>query len=389
LSIPEHRTFRFQPIILYGGILLVNVLSRVVLSPLLPIIEKDFGISHAVAGRLFLFIALGYSPAMILSGFISAKIRYRYTILLSIFAAGGALLLICLAPSLIFVQIGLFLLGASCALYIPSGIASIYKLTHPTNWGKAIAIHETGPTIALIIAPFIAELAVRFMSWRAGFGLVAGLACAVGVFYAFRGRGGAAFGEPPKFSNLKNIGSQTSFWMVAIVFWIGAAIAIGGYSILPLYLSAERGMDQSRINTIIGLSRMSGIFMTFVGGYMADRMHIRTAIILVCTVAGILTILIGIVSGPMLIVVLFLLPPTATAFFPIGFAGIAKECPEKLQNVAISLVITVAYLLASGVVPSIMGAAGEQGMFFLGYIVLGGLMLLSLLPLMIFRRLLS
>lgn len=387
--LPENITFRFQPIMLYGGILLVNVLSRVVLSPLLPNIEQDFGISHAAAGRLFLFIALGYSPAMILSGFISAKIRHRYTILLSIFAASGALFLICFAPALPFIQIGLFLLGASCALYMPSGIASIYKLTHPTHWGKAIAIHETGPNIAQFIAPFIAEAAIQLMSWRAGFGLVAGAVCAIGVLYAIRGRGGTAFGEPPKFSNLKNIGSRTSFWMVAIVFWLGAAIAIGGYSIMPLYLSAERGMGQSRINTIIGLSRMSGIFMTFVGGYMADHMHIRTAIILICGAAGILTVLIGIVSGPVLIIVLFLLPPAATAFFPIGFAGIAKACPEKLQSVAVSLVITVAYLLAAGVVPSLMGAAGEHGMFFLGYIILGGLMLLSLFPLTVFRRLLS
>lgn len=386
---PEIKTFRFQPIILYAGILLVNVLSRIVLSPLLPNLEQEFDLSHAAAGRLFLFLALGYSPAMILSGFISAKIRHRYTILLSIFAAGGALFMICFAPALLFVQIGLFLLGASCALYIPSGIASIYALTHPTNWGKAIAIHETGPNIALFIAPFVAEFAIQLMSWRAGFGLVAVAACAIGVLYAIRGRGGKAFGEPPKFSNLKTIGSRTSFWMVAIVFWLGAAIAIGGYSILPLYLSAERGMAQSRINTIIGLSRMSGVFMTFVGGFMADHMHIRTAIALICGVAGILTILIGIVSGPVLIVVLFLLPPAATAFFPIGFAGIAKACPEKLQSVAVSLVITVAYLLASGVVPSLMGAAGEHGMFYLGYIILGGLMLLSLIPFMVFRRLQS
>ncbi|MEK7375343.1 MAG: hypothetical protein AABZ85_10015, partial [Thermodesulfobacteriota bacterium] len=46
---------------LLTGIFLLNFLSRVVLAPLLPVIEKELSLGHTAAGAFFMMIALGYS----------------------------------------------------------------------------------------------------------------------------------------------------------------------------------------------------------------------------------------------------------------------------------------------------------------------------------------
>ena len=48
------------PIFLLTGIFLLNFLSRVILAPLLPTIERDLEVGHGEAGSLFLLISLGY-----------------------------------------------------------------------------------------------------------------------------------------------------------------------------------------------------------------------------------------------------------------------------------------------------------------------------------------
>ena len=48
--------------------LLATMMGRSVFSPLLLPLEQAFGLSHAVAGLLFLVIAFGYVPGMYLSG---------------------------------------------------------------------------------------------------------------------------------------------------------------------------------------------------------------------------------------------------------------------------------------------------------------------------------
>jgi NNP family nitrate/nitrite transporter-like MFS transporter len=78
--------------LLMNVIFLSNV-SRLIFSPLLVSIMSDLGFSQSRAAGLFLIIALGYSPGMLFSGYLAARIRHRGTILCSlIFEAAGLFL---------------------------------------------------------------------------------------------------------------------------------------------------------------------------------------------------------------------------------------------------------------------------------------------------------
>ena len=70
-------------LILFWGLWFLNFSSRTILSPLLPVIEDEFTISHALAGGLFFFLSIGYATAVLLSGLLCVRIGHKRTIGLS------------------------------------------------------------------------------------------------------------------------------------------------------------------------------------------------------------------------------------------------------------------------------------------------------------------
>jgi len=146
--------FRRQlwPVVFLAVIFLINFIARIILSPLLPTIEKELGINHGQAGFLFFLISVGYVIGLLGSGFLASRSSHRITIVISIAGVGIALLGIASAGGLWAIRIGLFGLGFAGGLYIPSAIATITSLIERPHWGKAIAIHELAPNLACVTA---------------------------------------------------------------------------------------------------------------------------------------------------------------------------------------------------------------------------------------------
>ncbi len=371
-------TSQLSSILLLASISFFNLLNRVIFSPLLLTIEKDLMISHTEAGSFFLLISLGYTFTILVSGFVSSKISHRGTILLSILSEGLALLLISFIPFLIGVRIGLFLLGMGCGFYIPSGMSTVTGLVDSRHWGKAISLHEIGPSMSFIIAPILAEFSLRFTSWR-GVLIILGISSLImgTVFFLF-GKGGNFYGQPPHLDNLRLVLSQSSFWALTILFSVIVGAGLGVYSIFPTFLVSEKGMNQGLVNTIVSLSRVSGLFMIFLAGWLVDRFDIKLLIGAVIALSGILTGLLGCTNNTLLVIVVFLQPMVIVCFFPVAFVSLANIGSRHTYNVALSLMIPFAYLFGGGVVPALMGILGEHRSFAIGFFLIGGSLLLSL-----------
>ena len=101
------------------------------------------------------------------------------------------------------------------------------------------------------------------------------------------------------------------------------AMAMGGnagiYAMLPLFFVTERGMDLTFANTIIGLSQISGIVMVFVAGWISDKIGQKPAMAAALLSAAVFTVLLGVLKGPLLLVVLFVQPAVLSSFFPAAF----------------------------------------------------------------------
>ena len=379
--VKKSDSFRLKPIVILSSVLAVGFFGRVILSPLLPSIEEDLGLSHAESGGLFLLMSIGYSIAMLASGFISAKISHRGTIIASILSNGSGALLVSLSPSMTGIRISLFVLGMGSGLYFPSAMATITNLVDSKNWGKAIAVHELGPNLGFILAPILTEYGLRFTSWR-GILFATGIACLlIGGVFALFGAGGRFAGQRPNVGNVGQIFSLPSFWIMVVLMSLAAGAGLGTYSIIPIYLISERGMEGGLVNTLLSLSRISGLFVTFLSGWLADRFGTKLVLAGAAAIAAASTMLLGLEASTWLVPILLLQPAAITAFFPVALSALSGIGPERARNVAVSLTIPFVFLFGGGIVPAVMGLMGEGGSFALGFILLGGFLLASIFSL--------
>src|SRR6056297_1779684 len=97
--------FHVGPILILMLMVLYNFLSRGVFSPLLPILESEFGVSHGRSSSLFLIMSLSMSSSMVLSGFVSSRLQHRGVILLYEFLLGFSLMLCAISSSFLLIQL--------------------------------------------------------------------------------------------------------------------------------------------------------------------------------------------------------------------------------------------------------------------------------------------
>jgi MFS family permease len=363
------------PVVFLAMIFLINFIARIILSPLLPTIEKELGISHGQAGSFFFLISAGYVIGLLGSGFLASRSSHKITIVISTAGVGLALLGISVVSSLWAMRIGLFGLGFAGGLYIPSAIATITSLIERPHWGKAIAVHELAPNLAFFAGPFVAELFLSWSTWRLALNSL-GMASLIASFAYFRfGRGGEFAGESPASSAFGLLVHSPSFWIMAVLFGLGVSSTIGVYAMLPLYLVSERRIDLSWANTVVALSRSYGPILGVLGGWVSDRLGPKETMVMSLTFTGIATLLVGLVSTVWISSVVLLQPLLAVWFFPAAFAALAATTAAR--NLAVAFTIPFGYLIGGGVVPTFIGIMGDTGSFAVGFIVTGTLILLG------------
>jgi NNP family nitrate/nitrite transporter-like MFS transporter len=370
---------KIGPILLLSQIFLLNFLGRVILAPLLPTIERDLGVGHGEAGSLFLLISLGYCISLLASGFIASRLMHYRTIILSATAVGLALVTISFSGSQGGLLLGLVLVGLSAGLYLPSGISTLTSLVAPSQWGKAIAVHELAPNLGFVLAPLISEALLRWFSWRGILGIMGVASIAAGMAFARFGKGGRFPGAAPSATSFQSILSKPAFWVIAILFGLGITGSLGVYAMLPLYLVAERGLDQYSANILVAVSRISGLGMAFLAGWATDRFGAKRIMATVLLLTGSMTALLGLAKGYWIIIIVFLQPMLAVCFFPAGFAALSCIGPPSSRNVAVSLAIPLAFFIGAGSIPTGIGIMGDLANFALGFAVVGGLIVAGFL----------
>ena len=383
-GLPESKhgttpSFRSQlgPLLFLAAIFFMNFIGRIIIAPLMPNIEEELHISHGQAGTLFLLISLGYFPSLMGSGFVSSRLTHRKTIFLSSIIVGLALLGVSQCRSLWSIQAGLIILGLSAGIYVPSGIATLTSLVSSRHWGKALAIHELAPNLSFLAAPLVSETLLTWFSWRGILGVLGALALLLGFAFERFGKGGQFYGEAPSLGSLKILTADRGFWIMLVLFSLGVSGTLGVYAMLPLFLVVERGLGRSSANTLIAISRIPGPVVSMMAGWATDRFGAKLTLFGVLFFCGLATMLLGTMEGPWLVMAVILQPILAVCFFPAAFSALSMTVSPAVQNVAVSLTAPFAFLIGGGVVPILVGMAGDAGCFDLGLVLVGGFIFLG------------
>ncbi len=327
------------------------------------------------ATRLFLSISVGFITSILASGYLTQRLQHFHVITIAVLTMGCGLLFAALSQGPRTLHVAMLIVGSAAGLYPPSGLSSLAAMVRHQDRGKALSIHEFGPAISFVAAPTIVALAANLMSWRMILGAVAVLCFILAPSFLVFGRFGRFHGEPPSLGNLKQVLSNPQFWVLGLLFVLAASAAVGVYNVLPTFLIQERGMSTALAGSLIGASRIPGIFMLFGVGVAVDRLGFSKLIAVTAAATGIMTILIGSLHGLPLRGAVLLQPMIVGAFFPAVLTALSELGPPESRNVAISLIIPAGNLAGAGLFPAIAGLFADRGYFFLSFVITGVLLL--------------
>jgi NNP family nitrate/nitrite transporter-like MFS transporter len=224
----------------------------------------------------------------------------------------------------------------------------------------------------------VAEALLAFFSWRTVLAVLGiGQLCMASLFLV-RFSHGRFKGQMPRVGVIKSIVANPAFWVLAACFALAVGASLGPYAMLPLYLVEEHGFTRPEANLLLAASRASGLGMAFVAGALTDRfgaLRMVAAYMLLCSLA---TLALAVPSGTWLIVAVVTQPALSVCFFPAGFTLLSRSFDASVRNVAVSLITPFAALLGAGLVPAMVGLAGDLGSFGAGFAVIAGTLLAGL-----------
>lgn len=362
-----------------SSIFFLTFTARVIVSPLMPMIEKESGISHSAEGSLFFIIILGYVISILFSPNLSSRIGNRHTIVLSGLLTGLGLFLFSLCHSLpAFLAASLFT-GLASGLYLPAAMVTIAELS-PAAWlTRGMSIHELAPNFGFVLAPLITSLFGILTGWRLGLQALGVLIILWNLVYLKRGCNAKRKQPPVSLQVVRYFFTSPLFWRITIMLSFASSATMGIYSMLPLLLVNEHGMSVDRANSLVAISRIASIIMPLVGGWLGDRFGNGRVMAGVLLLAGLLTVPLGICSGGVLLVFIFVQPLISVSFFPSCFARYARLGEGRFRGMGISLGTPIGFLMGAGCMPVLIGTVGDYAGLKAGFTVAGVLIIMAAL----------
>lgn len=365
------------PLFIFWGLWYLNFSARAVFSPLLPLIEDTLSISHGEAGGLFTSLAIGYSLILLISGRFAAIWSYKRTVVSGFIGIGLVFLGLQWIESYLAFHILFFFLGIATGTYLPSILPIITETYESRHWGKVLGIHDSAASLSILSVPILVALGLHFLSWRSLLLLLGAVSLLLPIYF-WKVSVEPKRGISRQGSRILDLLKRRAIWIIGFLWIFAAASGLGLYSILPLYLIRERGIDFHFANTLFGISRVGGVLVSIFIGFLIDRYGYRFMLMLCLVTTGLSTIGLALSSTlPMILVTLVLQATLSVGFFPTGFAALSNLTSLSERSMAIGVAVSIGMIFGNGGAPLLLGFIADHFSFQIGIIWLGILTTLS------------
>ncbi len=362
---------KLLPLFVFWGLWYLNFSARAIFSPILPLIEDTLSISHGEAGGLFTSLAIGYSLTLLISGRFAAIWGYKRTVVSGFIGVGFVFLGFQWIDSYLAFHILFFFLGIATGTYIPSILPIITETYESRHWGKVLGIHDSAASLSILSVPILVALGLHFLSWRTLLLLLGAVSLLLPICFW------KVSVEPQREmshqrSRISDLLKRRTIWIIGFLWIFAAASGLGIYSILPLYLIKERGIDFNFANTLFGISRVGGVFVSIFIGFLIDRYGYRFMLMFCLVTTGLSTIGLALSSTlPMILVTLVLQATLSVGFFPAGFAALSNLTPLSERSMAIGVAVSIGMIIGNGGAPVLLGFIADHFSFQIGITWLG------------------
>lgn len=274
-----------EALLLAASIFLLIAATNI-LTPLLPDIRTDFGVSITTAGLIVGSYGLARLAVDLPAGFLADKVGHRRLSVIAIVVLLGSSVIGALAPSveaLIAARIGS---GFAVGILATVILSALSATASPANRGKVMSLFHVANNTGIAIYPMIGGLVGLAAGWRATFVISAGLAIIAAVILlplllridlggnAGGGKGGGDARRILHGRQRRMAIAVTNYGVVANM------IHRHGFrnTILPLYAATALGLGGISIATAIALMSITGLLVATPGGMLGDRLGRRRVI---------------------------------------------------------------------------------------------------------------
>jgi predicted MFS family arabinose efflux permease len=271
---------------LLAGSLFLIVSTTNIMTPLLPDIRNDFGVSIAIAGVIVGSFGLARLVTDLPAGLMADRIGHR-----RISVAALALLLASCVLGLNASSVGLLILarvgsGISVAILATVILSSLSATATPTNRGKVMSLFHVANNVGIASYPLVGGLIGATLGWRATFAATIALAVLAGaillpVLLRIDPRRAGAVQRSAGGASRVLHGRQRAVAIAATnVGVVANMINRHGFrnTILPLYAATALGLGGLSIATAIALMSITGLVVATPGGMLGDRIGRRRII---------------------------------------------------------------------------------------------------------------
>ncbi len=362
-------------IIFLASLWFLNFAGRSIISPILPLIEDEYTVSHARATSILLCLSAGYGLSVIFSGFFSGVFGYKRTIILSLIVTAAAFFCIFFLKIFSALYIFCFIIGIATGVYLPAVIPLITNYYEQKDWSKSIAIHDSAASVSVFAVPILAVFLLRFLEWR-------GIFSALGAVFIIAALSAYFFVDELKVKKI-SMAAFASFIksrplrVLGLIWIFPASSSMGVFYIIPLYLTKELHMDMEYANMIFGISRIGGFAFALGAGFLAARFSLQKLMAAVLILSGIFTVFIAFADIKFMGIALFFQASTIYGFFPLGLIAVSRLFDINVRSIATGFVTGFGIIVGWGVTPYLLGLSGDHFSFRTGIMILGILITLS------------
>lgn len=347
--------------------------GRFLLSPLLPTIIEDLGITEATAGLALAAFQGVYAVTQYPGGEYSDNWNRTTLVVPGLAVLVVGFLLFGVATSLATFLVAAVVVGLGKGLFaIPS--RALLSDLFTARRGRALGIYAAGTDVGGLVSSGIAVLALTYATWRTPFLPVAVALAVVTVLYAVWTREGFRVGSPSldAVGTVRRLVASSEQRETLVAFSLFYFMVGGFINFFPTYLAQARGFSDGLASATFAVVFVVGLGIKPLAGGLGDR-YSRRGI----AVAGLLlgaAALTGLVLATSRIALLAATVAMAAGYktgFPLADAIIMDDAPTDGMGADLGAARAL-FLAANALGPAYVGVVVTYGTYahaFGGFVV--------------------
>ena len=289
-----------------------------------------------------LLIGLGALPA----GWLSDRWSRSSMMVIMFVGMGLSSILCALSNEQFSLFIGLSLLGLSCSIYHPVGIAWVVNSSEKK--GKALGINGIFGGVGIGSGAFIAGLLIKYFDWKFAFIIPGIISLIIGIILFFFISNNFISFQNSKTKDLEENNSSHNLIIIACIllfsmFGLGLTFQIMQTSLPKVFDIRIANLSTFAIGSIIGIIYGISGFMTLVGGFLADKFSLKKIYLIGIAAQVPCFYFIANFSGIPLIFVCLMAAMFNSSILPTENILLAKFTPERHHGLIYGFKFIVAF----------------------------------------------